>query len=56
MKRIKEKLEALAAAVAFAEAGEFNEAERMLRKEERVDRKKDVKRTTQRPRPRVYKT
>ncbi len=45
MKKIREKLEALAAAVAFAEAGQFDEAERLVRE---AKRKKVEKRVTTR--------
>ncbi len=45
MKKIKEKLEALAAAVAFAEAGQFDEAKRLVLE---AKRKKAEKRVTTR--------
>jgi hypothetical protein len=47
MKKIMKRLEDIYAAVAFAEAGEFETAKEILREEER---QRDIKRITQRPR------
>ncbi|MBC7358075.1 MAG: hypothetical protein H5U10_06020 [Desulfacinum sp.] len=55
MRRIKEKLEAMAAAIAFAEAGERDEALRLLHEEKRTEKRVE-KRKDQRPRARVYRT
>lgn len=56
MKWIKEKLEALAAAVAFAEAGEPEEAVRMVKIKKRDERRITKRKTTERPRARLYRT
>ncbi len=57
MKKIKEKLEALGAAVAFAEADEAEEAVRLVKEADRVERREGVRKDSrQRPRARVYRT
>lgn len=59
MKRWKEKLEAMAAAVSFAEAGDWETARELLRDrtEERVgDRREKRPHKTDRPRARIYRT
>lgn len=59
MKGWKKKLEAMAAAVSFAEAGDWKTAEELM--QEAVDKRlhdqpKKRSRTTDRPRARVYRT
>lgn len=59
MKRWKEKLEAMAAAVSFAEAGDWKTARELMRKEvhERLTvRAKKRSRSSDRPRARLYRT
>lgn len=59
MKRIKEKLEAMAAAVAFAEAGQWDDANEIARsgQEKRTDKRdRKQEQPRQRPRPRAYRT
>ncbi|SMC27371.1 hypothetical protein SAMN02746041_02936 [Desulfacinum hydrothermale DSM 13146] len=57
MGRIKEKLEAMAAAIAFAEADEREEALRLLEESERTEKRVETRKDQrQRPRPRVYRT
>lgn len=59
MKRWKEKLEAMAAAVSFAEAGDWKTARELMRKEaeERATvRPEKRSRQSDRPRARLYRT
>jgi hypothetical protein len=59
MKRWKEKLEAMAAAVSFAEAGDWDTARELLRdraEDKIVDRREKRTHKTDRPRARIYRT
>ncbi|MGQ9485311.1 MAG: hypothetical protein ACUVSA_10200 [Desulfosoma sp.] len=59
MKRWKEKLEAMAAAVSFAEAGDWKTARELMRNEVRerpTVRPKKRSRSSDRPRARLYRT
>ncbi len=59
MNRWKEKLEAMAAAVSFAEAGDWKTARELMREEAevRIARRPDKRRrSSDRPRARLYRT
>ena len=57
MNRIMKKLEAMGAAVAFAESGQWDTAEEILREGDRKEERKRVEqRKQQRPRARAYRT
>ena len=57
MGRMMKKLEAMGAAVAFAESAQWDTAEEILRQADRKeDRKRTEQRKQQRPRARAYRT